>query len=201
MRFFDRKLFTSLSEALAAPTACCRLHLAVNDEEMHGWGPKFLRFLCLQELHLHGQPALYDHSTYSLPEELSQVRTLREVELLNLPLAFPAWVRFLPKLDTLTLRGTDAVCLPEWIDELKALRTLRVENCALRVLPNALRGMHHLRDLSLCDTQLPHLEAVQFPQHLRSLNLGGARRYPPAELEHLRQELPQTRIFPDPVTV
>jgi len=116
--------------------------------------------------------------------------------VLNLPLAFPAWVRSLPGLRVLTLRGTDVVALPEWIAELQALRTLRIENCALHALPEALRHLTQLRELSLSDTQLTDLGAAQFPPGLRSLDLGGSHCYQRPDLEQLRQALGQTRINP-----
>jgi hypothetical protein len=196
MGLFNRQLFTSLPEALANPTACYRLHLQVADNHLREWGPRLLELTNIQELRLHGLPALYDHQDYSLPEELGRLRTLREVELLNLPLAFPAWVRSLLGLRILTLRGTDVAALPEWIAELQKLRTLRIENCALHVLPDALRHLTHLRELSLSDTRLTDLRAAQFPLGLRSLNLGGSHGYQRTDLERLRQALGQTRINP-----
>ena len=128
MGLFNRRLFTSLSEALANPTACYRLHLQVADDHLRAWGPRLLPLTRLQELRLHGQPGLYDRPDFALPDELGRLRTLREVELLNLPLAFPDWVRSLSGLRVLTLRGTNVAALPEWIAELHALRTLRIEN-------------------------------------------------------------------------
>ncbi|HEX8659798.1 MAG TPA: hypothetical protein VF690_19805 [Hymenobacter sp.] len=196
MGLFSRHLFTSLSKALAAPTACYRLHLQVNIDQLRAWGPLFPHLTRLQELRLHGQYVPDEPQESAFPEEFRQLRTLRKVSLLNLPVTFPSWVRYLPELRVLDVRGTDTAYLPEWIAECRALHTLRVENCALQVLPLALRQMHHLRHVSFSDTELAHVEAAHFPQQLLSLDLGGAHRYPPTDLERLRQELRQTRINP-----
>ncbi|NVO33132.1 leucine-rich repeat domain-containing protein [Hymenobacter lapidiphilus] len=195
MALFERRLFTSIPEALAAPV-CYRLHLWIEDSQVQEWGPQLLRLPHLRELHLKGLHTVFNDLTYDLPEAWGQLRALREVQLLNLPVAFPTWVRNLPDLRTLTVRGTDATCLPEWIAECQALQTLRMENCALQTLPDSLRHMVWLRHLGLSDTQLPRLDAAQFPRRLRSLDLGGSRRYSPADLERLRQELRSTKVNP-----
>jgi len=43
MGLFNRRLFTSLPEALANPTACYRLHLQLADDELRAWRPRLLQ--------------------------------------------------------------------------------------------------------------------------------------------------------------
>nr|GFA62925.1 hypothetical protein [Tanacetum cinerariifolium] len=57
---------------------------------------------CLRELILMGDSRIYDSTTFSLPVEIGQLRTLKRLTFLNLPIDFPAWIVDLPRLRTLT---------------------------------------------------------------------------------------------------
>jgi Leucine-rich repeat (LRR) protein len=134
------------------------------DHRLQEWGSQFLQLSHLQFLHLQGSSSIYDSTTFSLPVEIGQLRTLKRLTLLNLPINFPAWIADLPNLRYLMVRGTNLMTIPPWIQHLSRLRILAVENCNLTVLPETLRRMHHLRELWLADTRIHDFSPAQFPQ-------------------------------------
>jgi Leucine-rich repeat (LRR) protein len=197
MELFTRSYQGPLPPAPTWPSCCLRLGLAHVDASLASWGSQLVRFSRLRELDVAWSAG--DEPTIDawFPSELTQLHTLRRVSLLNLPIAFPAWVRALPKLQYLTVRGTNLSSIPDWISELKQLRTLRVENCALATLPTTLRQLTNLRELSLSDTQIRDFSPEQFPPHLKRLAFHGSGRYVRQDVVKLQQGLKDTKIWPD----
>ena len=176
-----------------------RLWVQWIDERVREWGPELLRLRRLRELYLQGDPSIYYLTDFTLPVEIGALRTLRKLELLNLPINFPEWIVNLPNLRYLMVRGTDATTVPDWIVRLKKLHTLRVENCDLQALPHTLRQMDNLRHLSLCHTPLlPSLSPDQLPKRLKSLNILNSGHYQRPDLWELKRALKGTHVNPDP---
>ncbi len=197
MGLFKRHYERHLPSAPAWPSLCFRLALWHVDNKLLEWGPQLLGFSRLRQLNVswHAGDAASIDSIF--PPELAQLRTLERVELLNLPITFPEWVRALPNLRYLMVRGTESTHIPEWICELKQLRTLRVENCALTTLPATLRQMTNLRELGLSDTQIRDFSPEQFPPHLKRLTFHGSGYYVRQDVARLQQTLKGTKIWPD----
>jgi hypothetical protein len=197
MGFFTRR-HTALPHTLPWPSLCRRLVVYAVDHRVQEWGPKFLQLRHLQDLHLQGSSSIYNSTTFSLPVEIGQLRTLKRLTLLNLPIDFPAWIADLSHLRALMVRGTNLTAIPTWIPQLRHLHTLRIENCDLAVLPETLREMNNLRELGLCDTRLRDFSSAQFPPQLRSLNFAGSGGWRRSDLRQLQRELPRTNVQPDP---
>jgi Leucine-rich repeat (LRR) protein len=190
--------YTSLPHTLPWPSLCRQLDVHAVDHRVQEWGPKFLQLAHLQALHLQGSSSIYNSTTFFLPVEIGQLRTLKRLTLLNLPIDCPAWIADLPHLRYLMVRGTNLTTIPAWIHRLSRLHTLRIENCDLAVLPETLRKMNNLRELGLCDTRLRDFNPAQFPPHLRSLNFAGSGCWRRSDLRQLQRALPGTRVHPDP---
>lgn len=190
--------YTSLPHTLLWPSLCRQLVVFSVDHRIQDWGSKFLQLTHLKELILMGDSRIYDSTTFSLPVEIGQLRTLKRLTLLNLPIDFPAWIADLPRLRALTVRGTNLTTIPVWIHQLSHLHTLRIENCDLTVLPKTLRGMNSLRELGLGDTRLRDFSPAQFPPQLRSLNFVGSGCWRRSDLRQLQRALPGTKVHPDP---
>ena len=197
MGLFTRR-YTSLPQTLPWPSLCRRLDVYAVDHRLQEWGSKFLQLSHLQSLHLQGSSSIYDSTTFSLPVEIGQLRTLKRLTLLNLPIDFPAWIADLPNLRYLMVRGTNLTAIPPWIHQMSRLCKLAVENCDLTVLPETLRRMHHLRELWLADTRIRDFSPEQFPSHLRVISFAGSGCYRRSDLSQLQQALKRTRIYPDP---
>jgi Leucine-rich repeat (LRR) protein len=197
MGLFTRR-YTSLPHTLPWPSLCRRMVVFAADHQVQDWGPKLLQLTHVQDLHLQGSSSIYDSTTFSLPAEIGQLRTLKRLTLLNLPIDFPAWIANLSNLRYLVVRGTNLTTMPSWIHQLSRLHTLRVENCDLTVLPKTLQGMNNLRELGLCDTRLRDFSPAQFPPHLRSLNFAGTGCWRRNDLRQLQRALPGTKVHPDP---
>jgi Leucine-rich repeat (LRR) protein len=179
------------------PSLCLRLGLVWIDNSLVNCGPQLRRFSRLRELDVRWYSGAEPITNSLFPPEITQLRTLQRVTLLNVPIGFPAWVIDLPHLQHLTVRGTGLTCLPDWIYQLKQLRTLRVENCRLTTLPPTLRQMSNLRELSLSDTEIRDFSPAQFPTHLKRLSFHGSGCYVRRDVAKLQQGLPGTRIWPD----
>lgn len=197
MGLFTRR-YASLPQTLPWPSLCRRLVVYAVDHRVQEWGPIFLQLTHLQDLHLQGSHSIYDSTTFSLPVEIGQLRALKRLTLLNLPIDFPAWIADLPHLRALTVRGTDLTTIPAWIHQLSRLHTLRVENCDLAVLPKTLRELNNLRELGLCDTRLRDFSPAQFPPQLHSLNFAGSGCWRRSDLRQLQRALPGTKVHPNP---
>jgi hypothetical protein len=197
MGLFSRD-YSSLPQQISWPSLCRSLHIHPVDAHLQEWGPQFLQLSNLQSLHQQGDYRLYDRVGFTLPTEISQLRTLKRLVLFNLPIGFPEWIADLPNLRYLMVRGTKLTAIPPWIDQLSQLRALAVENGNLTALPEALRRMNHLRGLWLADTQLRDLRPEQFPQQLRVLSLARTSCYQWVDLVRLRQALKSTTIYPYP---
>ncbi len=176
-----------------------RLSVRWVDERVREWGPELSRLRHLRELFLQGDPSIYYLTDFTLPTEIGALRTLRRLELLNLPVDFPEWIANLTDLRYLMVRGTDVREVPDWIVRLKKLHTLRVENCDLQSLPSTLRQMDNLRHLGLCHTPLlPSLSPEQLPRHLKSLDVLNSGCYQRADLWQLKQTIRGMSINPNP---
>jgi hypothetical protein len=197
MGLFTRR-YTSLPHTLPWPSLCRRLVVYAVDHQVQEWGPKFLQLVNLRALHLQGDSSIYDSTTFSLPAEIGQLRTIKQLSLLNLPIDFPAWIADLPNLRALMVRGTNLTSIPPWIQQLSHLHTLQIENCDLTVLPETLRKMNNLRELGLCDTRLRDFSPAQFPPQLRSINFAGSGCWRRSDLRQLQKALPSTKVYPDP---
>jgi Leucine-rich repeat (LRR) protein len=197
MGLFTRQ-YTSLPPTLLWPSLCRRLVVFSVDHRVQEWGRHFLQLTHLQDLDLMGDRSILDSATFSLPAEIGQLRTLKRLTLLNLPIDFPAWIANLSNLRYLVVRGTNLTTIPSWIHQLSRLHTLRVENCDLTVLPKTLQGMNNLRELGLCDTRLRDFSPAQFPPQLRSLNFAGTGCWRRNDLRQLQRALPGTKVHPDP---
>jgi Leucine-rich repeat (LRR) protein len=123
MSIFTRR-YTGLPHTLPWPSFCRRLVVFAVDHQVQEWGPKFLQLVNLRGLHLQGDWRIYDSKTFYLPAEIGQLRTLKQLTLLNLPIDFPAWIADLTQLRTLTVRGTNLTTIPDWIHHLSHLHTL-----------------------------------------------------------------------------
>ena len=97
MGLFTRQ-YTALPQTLPWPSLCRRLVVYSVDHRVQEWGPRFLHLTHLQDLSLHGSYTIYDSTTFSLPVEIGQLRTLKRLTLLNLPIDFPTWIANLPNL-------------------------------------------------------------------------------------------------------
>jgi Leucine-rich repeat (LRR) protein len=197
MGLFTRR-YTSLPQQLAWPSLCRRLSIYSVDHRLQEWGSQLLQLSHLQDLHLQGDSSIYDSPNFILPADIGQLRTLKSLVLLNLPIDFPEWIVDLPNLHSLTVRGTNLTTIPPWIDQMSRLRTLRVENCNLAHLPQTLRQMSNLRELGLCDTKLRDFSPAQFPPHLKQINFAGTGCYRRSDLSRLQKALKSTKIHPDP---
>lgn len=196
MGLFTRR-YSILPPTLPWPSLCRRLVVYAVDHRLQEWRPIFLQLTHLQELHLQGSSRIYDSTTFSLPVEIGQLRTLKRLTLLNLPIEFPAWIADLPQLRALTVRGTNLITIPAWISQLSRLHTLRIENCDLAVLPETLREMSNLRELGFSDTRLRNFSPTQFPPHLRAINFAGSGCWRRSDLRQLQKALPNTKVYPD----
>ena len=197
MGLFTRH-YRSLPPRLTWPSLCRRLWIYPVDAHLQGWGPQFLQLTNLQRLELQGDGYLFDRTDFTLPAEIGQLRTLKCLVLLNLPIEFPEWIADLPNLRYLVVRGTNLTTIPPWIDRLHSLHTLRIENCDLAVLPETLREMTNLRELGLSDTRLTDFSPAHFPPQLRTLNFAGTGCWRRSDLSQLQQALPRTKVHPDP---
>lgn len=197
MGLFTRQ-YTSLPHTLLWPALCRRMFVFSVDHRVQEWGPNFLQLTHLQELNLMGDSSIYDSTTFSLPVEIGQLRTLKRLTLLNLPIDFPSWIANLPNLRALMVRGTNLTTIPPWIHQLSHLHTLQIENCNLTVLPETLRKMNNLRELGLCDTRLRDFSPEQFPPQLRSINFAGSGCWRRSDLRQLQKALLGTKVHPDP---
>jgi hypothetical protein len=197
MGLFTRQ-YASLPQQLTWPSLCRSFSVSAVDDRLQEWGKQLLQLSHLQSLHLQGDCRIYDSTSFALPPEIGQLRTLKRLVLLNLPIDFPEWIVNLPKLRYLMVRGTNLTVIPPWIHQMRQLRILAVENCKLASLPESLRRMHGLQELWLADTQLRELRPEQFPQHLRVLSLAGTGCYPREALTDLRQAFQHTTVYPYP---
>jgi Leucine-rich repeat (LRR) protein len=152
----------------------------------------------LQELSLQGMGSIFDYPNFILPVEIGQLRTLRKLTLLNLPVTFPDWIAQLSELRDLMVRGTDLVHIPGWISQLQHLHTLHIGNCELQDIPETMRQMNNLRHLEFANIQLRELCPEHFPRRLKTLRFIGGGSYTRRELHELKQALKGTRIYPDP---
>lgn len=193
MELFRPRLISSLPEALAASK--CRRLLIWVDEEFQSSGKQLLQLTHLQELSLQGKHTVFDYPNFILPVEIGQLRTLRKLTLLNLPVTLPEWITQLSELRDLMVRGTDLVHIPNWISRLKNLHSLHIGNCELQDIPEALRQMDSLRQLTFADVQLRKIRPEQFPQHLKSLVFSGGGSYRSHKVQELKQALRGTKIY------
>jgi|GEM_PF-1064961 len=198
MKLFTRSYSGHLPSAPAWPSLCLELDLVYVDDSLASWGPQLLLFSQVRELAVRWYSGAATSIDALFPPELTQLRTLRHVTLLNVPLTtFPAWLIELPSLQYLTVRGTGLTCIPNWICSLKQLRTLRVENCRLTTLPTTLRQMTGLRELGLSDTEIHDFNPIQFPPSLKRLYFHGSGCYVRQDVANLQQALKSTKIWPD----
>jgi Leucine-rich repeat (LRR) protein len=75
------------------------------------------------------------------------------------------------------LRGTDMDSIPDRIQELTELTTLRFENCALTTLPLEISKLKKLKSLGLSDTKLTNIGPESLPKSLKKINLTGTTLY------------------------
>ena len=193
MDLFKPRLFWALPEALTA-SRCRRLVIWV-DEEFQGSGLQLLQLKHLQELSLQGKHTIFDHPNFILPVEIGQLRALRSLTLLNLPVTLPEWIAQLSELRDLTVRGTDLIHIPNWISQLKHLHSLHIGNCKLQDVPETLQHMNNLRHLTFADIQLREIRPEQFPRHLKSLAFTGGGSYKTREVQELKHALRGTKIY------
>jgi Leucine-rich repeat (LRR) protein len=193
MELFRPRLISSLPEALAAFK--CRRLLIWVDEEFQSSGKQLLQLTHLRELLLHGKSSIFDYPNFILPVEIGQLRTLRKLTLLNLPVTLPEWITQLSELRELTARGTDLIQIPNWISQLQHLDYLHLGNCQLQDLPETFCQMNSLRHLAFADIQLREIRPEQFPLHLKTLEFTGGGSYKSHEVQELKQALRGTKIY------
>ena len=192
MGLFTRDYKGSLPSTPAWPSLCTKLSILHANDSLARWGPQLLRFAHLRELYIGWYSGTQATIDSLFPPELAQLRTLRRVTLLNVPLAeWPTWLIDLPNLQHLVVRGTGLIC------QLEQLRTLRVENCRLTTLPGTMCHMTKLRELGLSDTEIRDWNPAQFPPQLKRLWFHGSGCYVRQDVAQLQQALKGTTIWPD----
>lgn len=197
MLFFKKKKCNSLPEAIQNASGCKELSLKWLDYNLKTHGRDFAMLKKLRSLYIQGNPTIYDMPGFELPEELGELKTLKTLSLLNLPLQeFPGWITQLTGLEHLMVRGTDIQVIPESIAALKNLIILRIENCPLPALPVELKHLKKLRILGLSDTRLTSIHPEGMPDGLKEINLTGTGIYDWEELKKLRVVLKHAAIRP-----
>lgn len=195
MHLFKKTKFLSLSDAIQNPKNCKKLSLIFIDRNLKDEGVIFSKFINLKVLEIQADPKIYDLNDFELPEEISSLKKLKKISLLNLPFkVFPEWITHIKSLKYLMIRGNEIDSIPDSICQLDNLKTLRVENCKLNKLPATLNQMQNLRILGLSDTELTDLNPNLFPNNLKEINLSGRQKYELHELEKLKSEMKKTRI-------
>jgi len=174
MRWVIKTKFTSLDEAVKSPNRCRTLNLLFIKKTFKDSGSSLVKLRNLRELHIQGDPSIYDDYEFSLPSEIGELTELRKLTLLNLPITiWPGWIWKLKKLEYLMIRGTDINVIPSEISQLSLLTTLRIENCPLTNLPPELARLRKLKNLGLSDSKLTMIEKSSLPSGLRKINLPG----------------------------
>jgi Leucine-rich repeat (LRR) protein len=178
---FAWKTVESLEEASWRPSAVRRLWLLGRGCPFEECSALLPQLTGLREFHIGWQ------SWTELPPELGDLRKLRTVTALNMPIAvFPAFLVRCPRLSSLTLRGTDITVLPEVVREFRRLRRLDFSNNHLRVVPEWLGDLVELTELALADNLLCTLpESLENLRRLRHLGLAG-NQFTSAEAGRIR---------------
>ena len=198
MWLFTNSAYNNLNEAVAHANSCKSLTLFYLDYNLADRGADILTLKNLTKLHIKADPKIYYDYDFKLPQQIGELRQLKKLTLLNLPLSeFPDWITELTNLHYLTVRGNDITNVPGTIQRLNKLQTLRIENCPLQALPPELADMNHITHLGLCDTRLVEIKAHMFPKKLKSLDFSGSGCYKPEEIRQLKRDLKSTRVFPD----
>ena len=166
---FSYKQYESLEEVAAHPTAVRRLSLTRPGLDFGAFSSILPQLSGVREIHLGWQ------SWVELPHELSKLRELRSLTVLNTPIrCFPAFLASCPHLTELVLRGTDIATIPASVQEFRSLRHLDVSNSPLIGIPGELGCLPELRELILADDGLSTLpDSLIGLRRLRSLVLAG----------------------------
>lgn len=195
MYSFRKNKFSSLSKALENPKNCEELKLQFIEYNLKNKSAIFSQFVNLRTLEIQADPSIYNLDDFELPKEIAELKKLKKISLLNLPLkVFPEWLTGIKSLQYLMIRGNDIDTIPETISKLDKLKTLRIENCELNKLPKTLNQMSNLRHLGLSDTKLTDLDPDLFPKNLKEINLSGSRRYKDDDFENLKRIMKRTKI-------
>ncbi|WP_336732914.1 leucine-rich repeat domain-containing protein [Chryseobacterium sp. VD8] len=196
MLFFKKTKFLSLSEAMQNPKNCKKLSLLFIEYNLKDKGAIFSQFINLRTLEIQAHPVIYNLDDFELPKEIAELKKLKKISLLNLPLkVFPEWLTRIKSLQYLMIRGNDIDTVPETISQLDQLKTLRIENCELNKLPKTLNQMLNLKYLGLSETKLTDLNPDLFPKNLKEINLSGSRRYKDDDFENLKRALKKSKIY------
>lgn len=196
MLFFKKTKFLSLSEAMQNPKNCKKLSLLFIEYNLKDKGAIFSQFINLRTLEIQAHPFIYNLDDFELPKEIAELKKLKKISLLNLPLkVFPEWLTRIKSLQYLMIRGNDIDTVPETISQLDQLKTLRIENCELNKLPKTLNQMLNLKYLGLSETKLTDLNPDLFPKNLKEINLSGSRRYKDDDFENLKRALKKSKIY------
>lgn len=147
MKWIIKTKFESLDDAVKKPTRCKTLNLFIK-KDFKDSGPSLKKLRNLRKLYIQGDFSIYYDYEFILPQEIGDLKELKKLSLLNLPIKiFPDWVFQLNKLEYLMIRGTDISSIPEKIALLNQLTTLRVENCQLSSLPPEISKLKKTEEL------------------------------------------------------
>lgn len=187
--------------------------LTLSHAQLQQLPPEIGTLQNLQVLHLHF------NELAQLPAETSSLTSLTELKLdHNQLIGLPAGFSGLASLETLSLDSNQLSDLPQDIGNVRSLKTLTVSENNIALLPESLGQLSQLERLELRANQLGFVpdsigqlrslrvldlsqnQLSSLPASLRQLTqlerlyLGG-NLINPAEIEVLRQELPDTVIF------
>lgn len=125
--------------------------LTLWGRDVESWRGRFSEAPCLRSLRIQGS------ALTALPEDISQLRYLQTLVILNVNLfEFPMWICEMKQLRELTVRGTNISHFPNELSNLVQLRKLEAGNNLLRHFNVDLRrcrkfGWLHIPDNDLDD--------------------------------------------------
>jgi Leucine-rich repeat (LRR) protein len=165
---FRRKPHDSLQEAGVRPEAVRRLWLIRAGVSFEAFSTLLPQLTNVREIRLGWQ------SWAELPSRLSELREIRSLSVLNIPIqSFPAFLTSCPRLTELVLRGTNIASIPA-VQAFRHLRRLDFSNNPVQTIPPELGRLPELRELQLADDGLKELpESIAGLRRLRSLALAG----------------------------
>ena len=197
MTLFRKTNFSSLIEASKNPKSCKKLTLTLYDQNLKDQGEIFSKLINLETLEIQAEPSIYYLEDFDFPTQIENLKKLKKVSFLNLPLkTFPEWVLNSKSLQYLMLRGHDIEIIPDSISRLEKLKTLRIENCPLFKIPKTLNQMKSLQILGFSDTKLTDLSPNLFPCNLKEISFTGTGKYKKEDLEYLKTKMTKTKIYP-----
>jgi Leucine-rich repeat (LRR) protein len=164
-----RKRYDSLQEAGVRPEAVRRLWLIRAGVSFEAFSTLLPQLTNVLEIRLGWQ------SWTELPSRLSELRGIRSLSVLNIPIqSFPAFLTSCPRLTELVLRGTNIASIPASVQAFRHLRRLDFSNNPVQKIPPELGRLPELRELQLADDGLKELpQSIAGLRRLRSLALAG----------------------------